>query len=650
MTPGQYLSAAITSAVSARLAVSTATLFQSTEQSPTTGRTLPDAALVDADGVLLPARAGMVHRARRWVLDAKATLLNLETTADIPTTPYLGLVTLGATENGDLLLADLLHTGALLLDGTADDVLAVGRAMALEAGTCGWTDHTEIMTVGLGTRLATLLPRGRVRPLPHVSAVVADLGALLLEVHQQTGDTDMPEPLPWILVCAGDVDAEQAWQLADAVSAARDLPIAIVLPANDATRAVFPAAENITTAPGTPVTLTQLGEEPVQLQRLTDEQYRQYLHALQVAEEPAEPAAGTWQLAEAHEQTAAAARPEPHPLLRIRTSDGEAASDPGSPYPALLASVGAPRTMKADPPAPTDTPESEALPGETPDPATKTGDAADGTAAGPGEPAADAGDEQSSAPEISVLGPLTVSGITHSGHGPKVAALAALIHLRPGRTAEFLCTAMDPVNPWSTRTLQTRLSEIRSRLGAAPDGQPYLARPKHGYSFHPDVTSDWRRFQDLATRGLADPQGGTENLENALALLRGKPFEGRDFSWADAVQQEMISRIVDTAHTLAVRHTEGDQPDLDAARRAALRGLEIDETAEVLYRDWMNIEWGAGKHRRSPQSHRPPPASRPHLRHLPRTRHRTAHRPGPRRPGRPVPHQRCLKRAASSYG
>ncbi|MFF7492825.1 hypothetical protein [Streptomyces rubiginosohelvolus] len=56
----------------------------------------------------------------------------------------------------------------------------------------------------------------------------------------------------------------------------------------------------------------------------------------------------------------------------------------------------------------------------------------------------------------------------------------------------------------------------------------------------------------------------------------------------------MISRIVDTAHTLAVRHTEGDHPDLDAARRAALRGLEIDETAEVLYRDWMNIEWGAG--------------------------------------------------------
>ncbi|MFG3398828.1 LysM peptidoglycan-binding domain-containing protein [Streptomyces parvus] len=531
----------------------------------------------------------------RWVLDAKATLLDRDAGSEVPDAPYPGLVTLGATENGDLLLADLLHTGALLLDGTADDVLAVGRAMALEAGTCGWTDHTEIMTVGLGSRLATLLPRGRVRPLPHVSAVVADLGALLLEVHQQTDTADLPEPLPWILVCAGDVDSEQAWQLADAVSAARDLPIAIVLPANDATRAAFPAAESIPTAPGTPVALPQLGDAPVQLQRLTDEQYRQYLHALQVAEEPAEPATGTWQLAEAHEQTAAAPRPETDPLLRIRTSGSEADSDPGAPFPALLASIGAARTLsKEDAPAAKDAPEGEAVPGKA-----STGTAADsgdgGSATESDEPSAEAGDEQPSAPVISVLGPLTVSGITHSGHGPKVAALAALIHLRPGRTAEFLCTAMDPVNPWSTRTLQTRLSEIRSRLGAAPDGQPYLPRPKHGgYGFHADVTSDWRRFQDLATQGLADPQGGTEDLENALALLRGKPFEGRDFSWADAVQQEMISRIVDTAHTLAVRHTEGDHPDLDAARRAALRGLEIDETAEVLYRDWMNIEWGAG--------------------------------------------------------
>jgi hypothetical protein len=55
----------------------------------------------------------------------------------------------------------------------------------------------------------------------------------------------------------------------------------------------------------------------------------------------------------------------------------------------------------------------------------------------------------------------------------------------------------------------------------------------------------------------------------------------------------MLSRIVDVTHTLAAWHTEGDSPDLDAARHAALRGLDIDETAEVLYRDWMTIEWAA---------------------------------------------------------
>ncbi|WP_190010394.1 hypothetical protein, partial [Streptomyces anulatus] len=82
----------------------------------------------------------MVPRAGRWVLNAKATLLAPRNHGEHPTAPYPGPVTLEATENGGLLLADLLHTGALLLDGTADAVLAVGRAMALETGTCGWTD------------------------------------------------------------------------------------------------------------------------------------------------------------------------------------------------------------------------------------------------------------------------------------------------------------------------------------------------------------------------------------------------------------------------------------------------------------------------------------------------------------------------------
>ncbi|MFE5522019.1 hypothetical protein ACFQ9Q_30500 [Streptomyces virginiae] len=54
-----------------------------------------------------------------------------------------------------------------------------------------------------------------------------------------------------------------------------------------------------------------------------------------------------------------------------------------------------------------------------------------------------------------------------------------------------------------------------------------------------------------------------------------------------------MSRITDTAHTLARWHTDGDTPDLDAARRTVLHALDIEETSEVLYRDLLHIEWTA---------------------------------------------------------
>ncbi|MFD4867366.1 hypothetical protein [Streptomyces sp. NPDC058412] len=78
-----------------------------------------------------------------------------------------------------------------------------------------------------------------------------------------------------------------------------------------------------------------------------------------------------------------------------------------------------------------------------------------------------------------------------------------------------------------------------------------------------------------------------------MALVRGKPFDGRTPPWADPVIQEMLSRITDTAHTLARWHTDGDTPDLDAARRIVFHALDIEETSEVLYRDLLHIEWAA---------------------------------------------------------
>ncbi len=197
-----------------------------------------------------------------------------------------------------------------------------------------------------------------------------------------------------------------------------------------------------------------------------------------------------------------------------------------------------------------------------------------------------------------MLGPLRITGGTGAAgaHTLRTTALAALIHLRPGRTTEYLCRAMDPVNPWSTRTLHSRLSELRNEIGLTDDGSPLLPRPKNGagYVFHPTVVSDWQQFQHLASCGLAaGPEQGIADLEHAMALVRGRPFDGRTLPWADPVIQEMLSRITDTAHTLARWHTDGNNPDLDAARRTVLRALDIEETSEVLYRDLLHIEWAA---------------------------------------------------------
>lgn len=518
--------------------------------------------------------------ARTWTLDPAAVLPTVDELGDVHA-PYPGLATLGADDDG-LLLADLTTCGVLLLDGTLDEVLEVARALALELGTCRWTDYSEILTTGLGARLSGLLPQGRIRTMPHLPAVATDLGELLLEAHQ-SGE----QVLPWLMIGAGEPDEEHVTQLADALAAARTLHTAVVLPATAAARLAFPHAEILDTTRGQTARLEPL-DLPVTLQRITDEQYRQYVHALTVSAEEAEPATGAWEFAESHEQAAASGQPL---TVRITSQD---AQDPGNPFPALLAGLPTPTPSPAAaipaPAAPADEPSAAA-----PDPDTVS---TAGAAAQPQPPTIAAGTKANVVEvRIEMLGPLGIKGGVRSAHASRTTALAALIHLRPGRSAEAVCQAMDPINPWSTRTLHSRLSELRNVVGLTEDGHPLLPRPKagDGYAFHPAVTSDWEQFKALASRGLAaGPKAGTEDLESAMALVRGKPFDGRTLPWADPVIQEMMSRITDTAHTLARWHTDSDTPDLDAARHAVLQGLDVEETSEVLYRDLLRIDWTAG--------------------------------------------------------
>ncbi|MFV8188177.1 bacterial transcriptional activator domain-containing protein, partial [Streptomyces sp. AF1B] len=106
---------------------------------------------------------------------------------------------------------------------------------------------------------------------------------------------------------------------------------------------------------------------------------------------------------------------------------------------------------------------------------------------------------------------------------------------------------------------------------------------------------DWNHFQQLTEHALPLGPNGLTDLEQALTLVRGRPFGATAPPWADPYQQDMITRIIDVAHTVATHRTPpGPHHNPSAARQAITTGLEADHTAEILYRAWMRLEAACG--------------------------------------------------------
>lgn len=536
----------------------------------------------------------------RWTLDRAQPLLDADEAARVPA-PYPGLITLGTDPDDNHLLINLTLSRVLLLDGTPDAVRDTARVLALEAATSTWSDHSEIITVGLGDQLPGLLPQSRMRAVPHLKAARTDLAELLLEQRQTADGDDAPDRLPWTLVCAADIEQDEARMLADTLTAARDLPVALVLPAQGTAGAFGAFDDAVQLAVGT--TRTQYVDAldaDLIVQSLPENDYQDFLDLLRQAEAPAQPADGPW-------------RAVP-PVLVDFTDNGEAgpAALPSTPFAAFnttkpLTSVPPLPTPAAEPettPAPAPTFTAKATP-DAPAEATEPETEVPASSGAPAKPEADPAPDTEEpadtvdlhAPEIQILGPVAVTGIASTGHGPKLAQLAAYLYFKPN-SADTVREAMDPRSPWTKPTLQTRISQLRNQLGTDPDGALYLPRDRTGiYKLSPKVRCDWDRFTTLAERGLTKgPSTGISDLEAALALVRGYPFGSTPPGWAAARVQEILVRITDTAHTLATWHRTGSRPDLDAARRAVRQGLDIDNSAELLYQDWMLIENQANNH------------------------------------------------------
>ncbi|RCH59644.1 LysM peptidoglycan-binding domain-containing protein [Streptomyces sp. SDr-06] len=544
-----------------------------------------------------------------WALPSTATLLNAEEAAAVPA-PCPALTTIGATEDGSVVLLNLAHTRVLLLDGVVEHNREVCTSIALELGMSPWAEHLEIVTLGFGDELPQLLPTTRIAHKREPAHAIHDLADWMLTTHQQPHTTDQP----YLLLCATELDHDTAWQLAEALDKAGDLPVILVAPAAPIGRH-FPDAPVLNASSSAFQDLEEIGLA-VRLQRLAEPAFQQIAAELRTSAQPPHPAQGPWQNTPSEPQHGDHST-EPSPAAdHDANAEDEPENDPNvkakpegqghgmhaagasaglGAFPALITATTSPSALPLTP-TPTPTPSSRTRGASAPpDPEPST--------PGPSlmKPVQDKGDQDADdpdVPQIRVLGPVHVPGVAGSGHGPRIAQLAALLYFKPGRTADTLCADMDPLNPWSKKTLDSRLGDLRRCLGDDPHGNPYVPRRTtrdDPYHLSPHISCDWTTFHHRAEHALTHGPTAIDDLERALALVRGTPFGTNPPPWALPHQQEMITKIIDVAHTIITwRTASGPLHDLTAARQAVATALDVDPTAEIIYRAWLRVEQAAG--------------------------------------------------------
>ncbi|MFD8003448.1 hypothetical protein [Streptomyces mirabilis] len=255
----------------------------------------------------------------------------------------------------------------------------------------------------------------------------------------------------------------------------------------------FPEAEILNASLVEPQQLDYAGSE-ITVQRLEHAACLQVTTALKVSGQRPHPAEGPWQ--EVPDEPDSRQRPQrlapeepttPTGDTATRPSPAEAADISVEIFPALLAASTDPAGLGLLPTAEAPT-EAEEDPAEE-DPGTETT-----TAPTPAAPETDGGENSGEegtaqevekgethdlhAPEIRVLGPVEVTGVDSTGHGPRIAQLAALLYFRPGRSTDVLCSDMDPCPPLVGEHPQCPAAGPAPLPGQRSRRQPLRAAPQ----------------------------------------------------------------------------------------------------------------------------------------------------------------------------
>ncbi len=174
--------------------------------------------------------------------------------------------------------------------------------------------------------------------------------------------------------------------------------------------------------------------------------------------------------------------------------------------------------------------------------------------------------------EVQVLGPVQVAGRprpTRTAVEDLTVYLAT--HRRP-LTGPQLAAAIWPDREYNASGLRSRISGVRQLLG--PDA---ITTGPQGWQLAEHIGSDWQTFQTLAAGTSTDQQA-------ALALVRGRPFEGYELEWIhqEGFANSVEAAIVDLALAVGAQALKHNDPL--AARDAANAGLAACPYDERLYR------------------------------------------------------------------
>lgn len=516
--------------------------------------------------------------------------------SDLPA-PYPLLVTCGTADDGGRWLANLEQAGITTITGPADVVADFARYLVAEVAVNTWSRDATVAYSGLGDGVHALNPRRITSHDPaDLPATAADLLAATLTALDRNHDASPADPL-------SDIPTARAHQLGDELWDARLL---VCAPA-DQTGAVAELLGVTATHPnatGTAVLALNTDAVPHAWRLEVDADRRlraatplPALAAVGLSAEDAEGCAALLEQAGTDDTeipdlpgdtTVVDQAGQLHTDLVVPRS-----SDPTEPCASLLPAPDEEYVAVAATTA-------EDLAVLAPQIPQRVSAALD-TDPGLDDDLRAWNSSDCPLPRLSVLGPITVRvGPTgdrsvSQGRSPQLTDLLVYLATRPnGATTREVAQALATPEP----RVRKIITIARAWLGTNPrTGIPHIPDARHtqaaGRRGHPayeaqDVLVDADLFRRLRVRAQARGAAGIADLEQALTLVRGVPFDelrengGAWLYEGDRLDHILQAAIADVAHTVATaRLHEGNTTAARTAAETALQAVPGDETAQL---------------------------------------------------------------------